>query len=207
MSLFKRIPESRTCEQVGIPPAFCMRGTWKELSVHDPLAKRAAETILDQMNSILHEYHHLCHNLTFNGTISAHEIIDKAGSNNSSGCLSRTVAVMLQVQPNDARFDARVVLSCDGSARVLTHPTRINQYGNTANCVKSEFIRLYCYCRRPDASTRSHDSLLQFWHLFSAAFLIFFICCLIRLYRFSGGLTVTSLCGTVGWLRGSLSPH
>lgn len=83
MSLFKRIPESRTCEQVGIPPAFCMRGTWKELTVDDPMAKRAAGAVLNQINNrILKEYHSVCQKLTFDLIIHAHEIIDKPGMTN-----------------------------------------------------------------------------------------------------------------------------
>lgn len=111
------------------------------------MTKRAVETVLNQTNNnILKDYHHSCQKLTFDRTIFAHEIIDEARDDNSSTCVSNKVAVMLQVKQNRARFDARVILLCDGSTQVVAYPIRIKRYRNTAYCVHDEFICDYCYC-------------------------------------------------------------
>ena len=206
MSIFKNIPASRTCEQVGIPIQLCMRGTWKELSVHDPLARRAADAVLDEINNnILHEYHHECQKLTFNHIIFAQEVIVSVGNDNSLACVSNTVAVMLQAEPNEARFDARVEILCDGSARIVDYPIRINMYGNTADCVNSQHVRNYCYCHCSKIPLQClYNSLRNSWHLYIVAFLFCIFC---FICRSSVALTVTRLRGVIGWLRSFLSPH
>ena len=149
MSIFEQIPESRSCEQAGVTADLCMRGTWKEMSVDSLMAERAAVAVLNMINNeILKEYHRMCQQLTFDLIINAQEIIEGTEGNNSTACASHTVAVMLQVKQNQARFDSRVVLLCDGSAQVVVYPIRINRYGHTASCSQDEFIRYYCYCRQ-----------------------------------------------------------
>ena len=202
MSLFKNISESRTCEQAGVPAEFCMKGTWKELRVDDPMAKRAADAVLNEINyKILHGYHHMCQRLILDHIIYVHEVIDKSGSNNFLACVSNTVVVMLEVTQNRARFDARVMLFCNGSARVVAYPIRINQYGHTAYCVNSEFIRYFCYCHH----ARVFNFLYQLWPLSSAGFVILCICFYQFHSRSSGVLTYARLLQRLRQLQRTLS--
>lgn len=44
-------------------------------------------------------------------------------------------------------FQANIKMLSTGELKVLGIIERVNEYGQTAHCIKSEYHRPYCFCR------------------------------------------------------------
>lgn len=49
-SLFSEIPPTRTCEDIDVEEHFCVCQEEEKLDVNDPLTKKSADTIIDEIN-------------------------------------------------------------------------------------------------------------------------------------------------------------
>ncbi|XP_059475721.1 uncharacterized protein LOC132196829 isoform X2 [Neocloeon triangulifer] len=132
ISLFRPIPENRTCESASIPETYCTCQASKPLETRS-VPDKAIEAILATLNSALMSAPE-CAPLTLKYIISARVM----GQHH--------LQLTLQTQPGDGHFQGTVSKVADGRFEVQGPISRMNQYGNSSWCVSSYLLKPVCYC-------------------------------------------------------------
>lgn len=151
ISLFKNIPDNRTCESSGIPEHFCTCKPLVEISV-------ANETVIKVTNSALQALNYLTKNetncavLNIDKIMSARVLDESFVEHKKRGILvkSRKIVytVLFTTLPGNGLFDATVeCTTCTDDFVVAGHISRLNLYGTQSWCVHDSILKLYCYCK------------------------------------------------------------
>ncbi len=93
-------------------------------------------------NFLLINYSEICHQLKFGRVIEA-EITNQNLSKYS---------IIFETHPNGAIFDSMIVHknttnNTEKNFELVGKISRVNLYGKTADCMKSNFLKNYCYCK------------------------------------------------------------
>uniref|UniRef100_A0A7E4W301 Sulfatase domain-containing protein n=1 Tax=Panagrellus redivivus TaxID=6233 RepID=A0A7E4W301_PANRE len=171
-SLFTEIPESRTCEDVDIEEHFCVCQEETVLPLNDSLVTKSLEAIIQQINTELKNASQLCMEVALKEVLAAEKLSanEKVKNNNRydfDKLLSETkvanvisfVRVTLKATPNDAIFEGVVQItqtSADDPTIIsattsINSISRINAYGQAANCVSltHRYLEKFCTCIEP----------------------------------------------------------
>lgn len=150
LSFFKPVPVTRSCEDAGIPPWFCVCQTNQEkISATDERTRRAAETVVEHFNTNILGGLSQCARQKLVSVQSAILI------HNTKQPLEYRIQVVFQTEPGDGVFEASVEVrtknGCEERA-VVGELLRINRYGSQADClppelrVNSTILRGVCFC-------------------------------------------------------------
>jgi hypothetical protein len=169
ISLFKKIPDYRSCADAHIEPHWCSCLSWR--SLNDTTSEevlRAANAVIDTVNKYTHDYRKVCSTLTLKEVkwsaklIPQKSLLNFKTNSDTDGFLADLTAntkvtnemyqVKLVTNPSDAIYESTVLYDFVSNVfRVkISDVSRINKYGNQARCIMTENpeLRKYCYCKR-----------------------------------------------------------
>lgn len=176
ISLLRKIPANRSCEQAGVPSQYCACDAEEPLEVSSSLVHAAAVAAVDRVNSLIEtglgHVSNRCASLRLRRIHDAREIFSSqatmsSGSNkvvvpvsylNSNASVPspketgavRRLRVTIEVDPSAAMFEATLVVDIGGTSfHVFEDISRINKYGNQSACIEHDILRKYCYCVKP----------------------------------------------------------
>ncbi|XP_067625153.1 uncharacterized protein [Eurosta solidaginis] len=147
ISLFLPVPETRTCENAGIPSHWCTCYQRTEMPTNDLRVQEAARYIVKLINEQIKNYPQ-CRVLYLNSIQKAvlaapHHSIVKDISND----YGIDITLRLQTKPGLAVFESTVRMS--GYTKTLTGTiSRLNLYGSQSYCINNSSLKMYCYCHR-----------------------------------------------------------
>ncbi|KAK9504055.1 hypothetical protein O3M35_010490 [Rhynocoris fuscipes] len=167
ISLFKEIPEERTCVDAYIEPHWCACLDWESVNENDPIVQRAAHEFVKFVNKYNAEYSDDCIKLELNsiewsarlvpsGALRRfHSSADKDGFVPNMSAYTPVTIVMYQLKlttnPGKAIFEMSLThdISLDKFKFRIEDVSRINEYGPQARCIEQtqEQLRKFCYCK------------------------------------------------------------
>ncbi|CAD5227841.1 unnamed protein product [Bursaphelenchus xylophilus] len=169
LSLFREVPESRTCEQAGIASHWCTCLSWEDAFKSDQqkeLSTLLAEGIVKTINDYTKPERKLCSEIRLEKVISAKRLIPNEdllkynGVKDADGFVPKlegntkatffTYQIKLQTQPGAAIYEATVNYDVTGPEltvdfRSISH---VNKFGDKPHCIidKNYFLATYCVC-------------------------------------------------------------
>lgn len=167
VSLFSKIPETRSCAHAYIEPHWCACLDWEPLSLDNPMVDRLSATLLNTINNYTKNYRDICEKLLLNKVMWAtqaapNDFLVKFNKNaDKDGFLADLSAktkitkeiyqIKVVLDPGESIFEASIVhlLNNDELMLKIEDISRINMYGRQARCVEKELphLRKYCYCK------------------------------------------------------------
>lgn len=168
ISLFNVVPTNRSCADAYIEPHWCSCLNLNFVNVTAPIVKRAAGAIVDRINAYTNEERQICHtlsvaNVTWAGKLVPHQTLIKFKQNRdldgyladltstSTKITNELYQLQILVMPGQSIFEASLThnLISDQFEVNITDISRINKYGDQANCIldKNPDLRKFCYCR------------------------------------------------------------
>ena len=168
ISLFKPIPESRTCNQAGIEPHWCACLSWDDVSHDTKLKASVGKAVVDFINSLTKRARNLCQLLSLQQVVKMYRFVPrkevlkfkemKEYKNNIADLSDKMrvrfeyLQVSLITNPGQGHFEVTVKHSVKtGDLTIRPEDiSRINKYGSAAACVERNipFLRPYCYCKQ-----------------------------------------------------------
>lgn len=166
-SLLQEISKERSCSEAYIEAHWCACLNWIDVDRTSKIALRAGETVVNFINSLSDNERDICqefvlHKVIWAAKIKPHDSLLKfKKSSDNDGFLADLTSdvkvhdlmyqVKILVQPGSALFEATVKLSFKEQSFSVDESSisRINKYGNQANCIydKNPELRKYCYCK------------------------------------------------------------
>ena len=167
ISLFKPVPESRTCDQAGIEPHWCACLNWEDVSHDQRLKASAGQAVVDFLNGLTEIVRDRCERLSVKHVVSLSRFAPRkdilmykqsADRHGDIPDLSDNMTlnfeylqIDLLANPGQGRFETTVKHSLDtGDFNVrVDDVSRTNMYGNASACVFDRFpsLRPYCHCK------------------------------------------------------------
>ncbi|XP_011197023.1 uncharacterized protein Lly_3 [Zeugodacus cucurbitae] len=172
ISLFDIIPKNRSCSDAYIEPHWCACLNWQRLSLnesepHTPVLLKAADSIVRTINDLTNSYRHLCAPLELvhiNWALRLHphkELLSYKQNSDKDGYVAdlsdkmhineELYQLQIVVAPGQSLYEASVSydLKTFEMQTKTTEISRVNKYGDQANCIyeRNPEIRKYCYCR------------------------------------------------------------
>ncbi|XP_018784261.1 PREDICTED: uncharacterized protein LOC108966015 [Bactrocera latifrons] len=142
-SIFREIPEERTCEDASIPEHWCTCISYETVPVSDAVAKNVTALVLGEMNQYLvnKNISDICAELKLEKINSVEMKMIKV-SNES------TYRINFEANAEKARFQATVVYNITTST-IKTDVeviSRLDSYARTSKCIEDE-EKKYCICK------------------------------------------------------------
>ncbi|KAF1748916.1 hypothetical protein GCK72_025383 [Caenorhabditis remanei] len=144
-SFFRKQPDTpRSCKTLPIPLQYCICQFSKVNALtNSTVAISIGEKISADINEQITEgnFTEKCIKMEFGKVVSLLEYTEK---NNESTIY--TVEIEMR-PPSNARYKTNVKILRTGEIKILGMIERSDRYGKTADCIKSEHHRPYCYCK------------------------------------------------------------
>lgn len=148
LSLFRPIPNNRTCLQIGIPREYCVCWAEIELDPSDSAAIKAGKTLVSIINKLLLERDHKrkCAPLTLENVKTAQKLLPAhtVARPNDLQVLTR---VTVSVKPSGALLEGTLEQKALTGTHLVGNVNRLNKYGNQSACVSDPALSLICYCK------------------------------------------------------------
>ena len=145
ISLFREIPQHRTCKDAQIPAEYCLCAGLSLAKLPPGLGTYLGRVVTDNVMSLLDKNMSVCAELTLKSVVRVLEQTD-LGNGSKSGI--RNFRVSIKTVPGRARFEARVRFHTEtGRAEVDGEVARTNMYRGQADCMDIAELRNYCYCK------------------------------------------------------------
>lgn len=166
ISLFKEIPEMRTCASANIETHWCACLNWQGLETRDPVVQKASEYIVSKINQLTEPHRKLCANLSIKQILRAQQLIPeqnllkfkktndedgfRADLSDSTDVGTTVYQIWVYTTPGDGLFE--VTVNYDLSKHKFNFDedslSRVNKYGDAPKCIEKEHeeLRKYCYC-------------------------------------------------------------
>ncbi|PVD34583.1 hypothetical protein C0Q70_05859 [Pomacea canaliculata] len=165
ISLFRVIPETRSCAQAQILPHWCMCMKRKKLPESAPFVWNTALALVAKINEFLKSYLSVCAKLRLKTVVNAeqlvvndnvlrfeesvHDVINRTVryGNRTEGMLVYQLTVV--TEPGEAMFEG-TLKRMKGESRkgfsLAGDVSRINAYGSQSSCIDSFTLKKFCYC-------------------------------------------------------------
>jgi hypothetical protein len=168
ISLFDKIPKTRSCADAYIEPHWCTCLNW--LPIDDTTSEeifRSANTVVDFINQFTKKFRSKCTKLQLNkiewaAKLTPHENLMKfkqssdrdgflADLNSHTQITHEMYQIKFTTLPGNAIFEASILydLKNDKYHVKQSDISRVNKYGQQANCIYdvNPELRKYCYCK------------------------------------------------------------
>ncbi|XP_059151137.1 uncharacterized protein LOC131937601 [Physella acuta] len=140
-SLFKEIPEGRTCEHAQIAVECCACMDFTEAKLSKAFAQFLGLALVEKVNRYIpKQLKNNCLSLQLNQVTTLIDI-----SSNISQ--KKQYQVTVTTLPNDAIYEGVVGVTRSNKAVVTGDVIRLNMYKHQADCIEEEKLRQYCYCK------------------------------------------------------------
>lgn len=151
ISLFRRIPESRNCEQAGIPAHYCTcHNKLVQTSLRSSIVLGLSRRLVSHINQVLLKpVSTKCHSLKVHEVVSAQyeQAISSVISKNGNWT-QRDYTLSVMTVPGLAIFESTMRYNLAlGRTDIVGDVSRLNVYANQSSCVDDARLKLYCYCR------------------------------------------------------------
>ncbi|CCA65684.1 Sulfatase domain-containing protein [Caenorhabditis elegans] len=144
-SFIRKQPDTpRNCKTMPIPIQYCLcKFNRTTESIHSDLAHSMAKALTAAVNTELEngKLQSRCIKMEYSIILSLDRLDEKF-----RGSILYTIVVEMK-KPSNAWFKANIKMLSTGELKVLGIIERVNEYGQTAHCIKSEYHRPYCFCR------------------------------------------------------------
>lgn len=141
ISLFSKIPFSRTCKEASILLYWCTCNYHSLHSNSKILNEKLAATFLNHLNSVLKKYRHVCAKLHLHSVVSSVQLLPR-----NEYILEHIVVI--QTKPGTGKFEATIEqYNRNQTFVVVSDVDRLNRYGNQSRCVRNTLIKKLCFCK------------------------------------------------------------
>lgn len=159
ISLFRPIPEKRSCYDANIPEHYCPCYSSQEVDVKSKRVQEMANVVLTKINAMLQKHMDKCATLRLKSTLSASLVKSNFERDKSmeerfsirsyiySDKQDTRYLLVIQTEPGDAKFESTVHYGESSGIEVSGDINRINRYGNQSHCMNIKLMRLYCFCK------------------------------------------------------------
>ncbi|XP_013384045.1 uncharacterized protein LOC106154280 [Lingula anatina] len=164
MSLFKKIPKSRTCSQAGVETHWCTCSRRTAVSPDSALAPNVSKAVIGYINGLL-----TSNNLSACSLLKLSEIHElfKIGVNakvlrfrtstwygnpeyNDKATKEpfQDYMITLSTRPGGGKFEATVRYDVTrNSFNVTSDVSRLNAFGSHGDCIKLNILKKFCFCK------------------------------------------------------------
>lgn len=159
ISLFRAVPEDRSCADAAIPESFCACYKSSAINVtNNTFISRIAEKIVEVINKKLSN-HPQCQKLSLSTVFSAAEVslgLKHVGTSHNTLSFYRFAKpegnrqgyiIDLETIPGNARFEASCEYSSNAGLKITGNIDRTNMYGNQSACVDDKILKTFCFCK------------------------------------------------------------
>ena len=144
ISLFKNIPQDRSCFDAGISEHYCACYSFSDVPVDTTPVIEVAKFVVQSINNLLVGVKTKCANLELIKIKSAKvQHVPKTDESTSS---SINYVVVVQTVPGEGIFEATAQYYSRSQITMLGDINRLNAYGNQSSCIDNHLLHLYCYC-------------------------------------------------------------
>lgn len=149
ISIFREIPENRTCLNAGIGDHWCTCLLYEIVSINDKEVKSVAHLLIDEMNKYLvgKKIETKCAVLELNNIYQA---LRKTGINVNKSNNELTYRLWYFVRPRFKDFQATVLFNKTANKIEINVEdiSRLDSYEQTAACIDMKEAKKYCICRK-----------------------------------------------------------
>lgn len=164
ISLFQKIPSSRSCRDADISEHYCPCYSSKSISKDDKRVIHSVIFLVEQINDILKDVMHKCAKVILSSVVQASLVYadmqrdSKLERSYSLRSFLWTIEERMRIRvkfytnPGNALFEGTVEYANENNVKTLGDINRINKYGNQSACIKNidrledRRKRSYCYC-------------------------------------------------------------
>lgn len=160
ISLFRNIPEDRSCANAGIDEHNCVCYTSEKVPTQLPIIQKLTSFVISYINKQLPN--DLCAVLSLKKLLAAkrvHTNLNYDANNQGKKPLlyyfyrpkddtRERFLLVLELSPSNGVFEATVEHQNDANFNILGDISRTNRYGNQSICIHDMHLRHYCYCNK-----------------------------------------------------------
>ena len=146
ISLFKEIPQERTCLQAGVSTHWCACQELKSMPINDSVVQRASIKLVATINSITSGFRNVCHLLTL-----SHITKSAVYTQDETIVLAKSevyYSITVMTTPGNGMFEATIKYNTLLEQFIVLKQdiSRINTYGNQSSCIVESDPSLLAFC-------------------------------------------------------------
>ena len=157
ISMFRPIPEDRTCADGSIPEHSCACYTAHNVTI-DKAIISIANFVVSSINSQLGSFKDICSDIKLLNVQQAQHIVTGLSlqkQNDRSTLMNffhkpedppNRYLVLIETIPGNALFEATVSVHYQGRFSLLGDVSRTNRYNNQSHCITYKRLKPFCYC-------------------------------------------------------------
>ena len=157
ISLFREIPERRSCDDAAIPGDYCVCNSYEPMDANGAISKDIGQFLVTHINQALSKHGDKCANLHISHIKNSYFVksnLQRRRENEEFTLKNlfrpdpdiKKYLSVFETRPGNALFEALVNTNDEGSYDVIGRVNRINKYGNQSWCVKEKFSKPLCFC-------------------------------------------------------------
>ncbi|XP_050316765.1 uncharacterized protein LOC126750949 [Bactrocera neohumeralis] len=144
VSIFREIPENRTCNDAGIPEHWCTCVPYETVDKNDELISNITSLVFKEINQylVIKNISDKCANLTLKYLNSAElKMFDEPNQS--------TYRLTFEALPKEPSFQATTIYNRNSKAISINVEdiSRLDSYENTAGCINLKEAKKYCICK------------------------------------------------------------
>ena len=161
VSLFRKVPEKRSCADARIPHHYCACFSAKKLQTTDPFAIRLGKFVVSEILKIISHVMDQCIVVYLEKVTDAILVTNNFERKSSEERFtirnwlfkpeekkSERYMITLKVAPSNATYEATIRRQMsDGSLHIVDDIVRTNRFGKTSKCMSVRILRDFCYCK------------------------------------------------------------
>ncbi|XP_041985837.1 uncharacterized protein LOC121738071 isoform X2 [Aricia agestis] len=166
LTLLEQIPRNRSCSEAGVEPHWCSCLAWETLQPSEPTYHKAAEAVVNYINSLTESVRSLCIPRTLTSIVWVSRQRPNAGvltfvaARDADGYVGKfgdgittqrdNYQIKLVVGPGRGVYEASLVYNvAEDKFDITTRDiSRTNAYNNEPSCISATHphLNMYCYC-------------------------------------------------------------
>nr|XP_022339282.1 uncharacterized protein LOC111134497 isoform X3 [Crassostrea virginica]XP_022339283.1 uncharacterized protein LOC111134497 isoform X3 [Crassostrea virginica]XP_022339284.1 uncharacterized protein LOC111134497 isoform X3 [Crassostrea virginica] len=157
ISLFREIPERRSCDDAAIPGDYCVCDSYEPMDAKSAISKDIGQFLVSHINQALSKHGDKCAILQLSEIKDSFFVksnLQRRRENEeftlrtlfrSDPDIKKYLNVF-ETRPGNALFEALVSTNDNGSYDVIGRINRVNKYGNQSWCIDEKFSKPLCFC-------------------------------------------------------------